>query len=78
MAQMSFEIKDKKELDITSNEDKEITEQVWIVMTAIEVIEDLRSCQFEITICIRDKNMEEAMQLAEDELEVQCIYKTFL
>ena len=39
---------------------------------------DLKSCQSEAIIRARDKDVEEAMQLAEDELEVQCIWETFL
>ncbi|MCJ1349510.1 hypothetical protein MMC31_007751 [Peltigera leucophlebia] len=78
MAQMSIETKDKEELDVTSNEDEEVTEQVWVAMAAQEVVEDLESCQSEATIRARDKDEEEAMQLAEDELEVQCIWETFL
>ena len=70
MAQMSIETKDKEELDVTSNEDEEVTEQVWVTMAAQEVIKDLESCQSETTICARDKDMKEAMQLAEDELEI--------
>ena len=46
-------------------------------MAAQEVVEDLKSCQFEATICARDKDVEEAMQLAEDELEEQCIWENF-
>ena len=60
---------DKEELDVTSNEDEEVTEQVWVAMAAQAVVEDLESCQ---------KDVEEAMQLAEDELQVQCIWETFL
>ena len=78
MAQMSIETKDKEELDVTSNEDEEVTEQVWVAMAAQEVVEDLESCQSEATTRVRDKDVEEAMQLAEDELEVQCIWETFL
>ena len=63
MAQMSIETKDKEELDRTSNEDEEVTEQVWVAMAAQEVIEDLESCQSEATIRARDKDVEEAMQL---------------
>ena len=75
---MSIEIKDKEELDITSNEDEEVTKQVWIAMAAQKVVKDFESSQFKATIRARNKDREEAMQLAEDELEVECIWETLL
>ena len=78
MAQMSIETKYKEELDVTSNDDEEVTKQVWVVMVAQEFVGDLKSYQSKAIICAGDKNVEEAMQLAEDELEVQCIWETFL
>ncbi|MCJ1345622.1 hypothetical protein MMC31_003830, partial [Peltigera leucophlebia] len=77
MAQMSIKTKEKEELDVTSNEDEEVTEQGWVARAAQEVVKDLESCKSEATICARDKDVEEAMQLAEDELEVQYIWETF-
>lgn len=65
---MSIEKKDKKELGFTSNEE-EVTEQVWVAMATQEILEDLKSCQFEATIRAKDKDVEEAMQLAEYDLE---------
>ena len=64
MAQMSIETKDKEELDVTSNEEKEVTEQVWVAMATQEVVEDLESCQSEVTIRARDKDVEEAITIA--------------
>lgn len=63
---MSIEIKEKKELDITSNENKE----VWVTMTAQKVIKNLEFYQSEAIICTWDKDLEEAIQLVEDELEI--------
>lgn len=43
MAQMSIKTKDKEELDVIVNNNKEVTEQVWVAMAAQEVVEDLES-----------------------------------
>ncbi len=75
---MRIKKKDKEELDVTSNEDEEVTKQVWVAMPAQEVVEDLEFCQSEATTRVRDIDVEEAIQFAEDELEVQCIWETFL
>ena len=41
---MRIKTKDKKELDITSYENEEVTKQIEFVMATQEVIEDLKSC----------------------------------
>lgn len=73
MAQMSIEAQKNEEIDIKSDEDEVVSEQVWITMAAQEVVEELESCHFEEQICPRLKDLEKAMQLTEDESEVQCI-----
>lgn len=75
---MSIKTEDIKELNTTSDEEKEVIKQVWIAMAGPEVIEDLESCQSKETVCARDKDVEEGLQLAKDELEIQCIWETFL
>lgn len=47
-------------------------------MAAPEVIRDLEFCQLKEIICARDKDVEETLQLAKDELEVQYIWEIFL
>lgn len=39
---------------------------------------DLKFCQSEAIICAKDKNVQKAMQLTENELEVQYIWQIFL
>lgn len=56
---MSVEAKDKEELDVTSDKDKETTKQAWIAIAAQEVEKETYD---------RDKDLEEAMQLKEDSL----------
>ncbi len=42
---MNIETKDKGELEVVSNEDEEVTEQIWILMAAQELVEDSEICQ---------------------------------
>ena len=63
MAQISIETQNKEELDITSNKDVEVIEQVWVAMAAQEVVEDLESCQSETIIRARDEDVGEPRQL---------------
>ena len=70
---MSIETEDIEELNAASNEEKEVIEQVWIAVAAPEIMRELESYQSEEIVCARDKNVEEGLQLAEDELEIQCI-----
>lgn len=70
---MRIKTKDKKELDITSYENEEVTKQIEFVMATQEVIEDLKSCQSKIIICTKNKDIKEAIQSMKNELEIQRI-----
>lgn len=61
MAQMSLKSKEKEELNIIIKKDKEVTKQVWVIIAIQKVIKNLKSCQPEIIICAKNKNMEEAI-----------------
>lgn len=41
-------------------------------------MKNLKFCQSKAIIRAKDKNVDEAMQFANNELELQCIWKTFL
>ncbi len=78
IAQMSIETEDIEELNAASDEEEEVIEQVWIALAAPKIMGELESYQSEEIVCTRDKDVEEGLQLAEDELEIQCIWETFL
>lgn len=73
IAQMSIETKDIKELNSANDKKEEVIEQVWIAVTALEIIGELEFYQSEEIVYARDKDVEKGLQLTEDELEIQYI-----
>lgn len=73
IVQISIKTEDIGELNATSDEEEGVIELVWIAVAASEIMGEPESYQSEETVCARDKNMEEGLQLVEDELEIQCI-----
>lgn len=69
---MNIESQDIEELNATGNEKEEVTEQVQIAIAMPEIIRDLKSCQSKKIILIKDKELEEVLQPADDELEIRC------